>query len=129
MPKKNRASGPKIRGVQKSKKKVVFWHKKCEKFRIRHPKNFQPANAAEKSLCTKRHFSNGNHGKKTKPQKIPKFPKFCKVIFQKKKKNRIKKYIFFSSAPAAPRHHFFFRRLRRLFFFFSTGKQISLGKV
>ena len=32
--KKNRASGPKIRGVQKSKKKVVFWHKKCEKFQI-----------------------------------------------------------------------------------------------
>ena len=43
---KNRASGPKIQpgeGVQKLKQ-VVFWHKKCEKFRTRHPiffiKNF-----------------------------------------------------------------------------------------
>ena len=68
--------GPKI-----EKKNVVFWHKKCEKFQTRHPifffsKKFQPTNAAEKALCTKRHFSNGNHSKK-KPQKIPKFPNFC----------------------------------------------------
>ena len=85
--------------------------------------------AAEKALCTKRHFSNGNHSKKNN-SKIPKISKILLSYFSKKKS---KKNIFFfsSSAPAASRHHFFFRRLRRLFFFFFfvIGKWKSLGKV
>ena len=60
-----RAFGPKIRGVQKLPQKVVFWLKKCENFRIRHPvcffsKSFHPTNATEKELCAKRHFFNRN---------------------------------------------------------------------
>ena len=36
-PKKFRAFGPKILGVQKLPKKLVFWLKKCENFQIRQP--------------------------------------------------------------------------------------------
>ena len=47
-----------------NRKKVVFCHKKCEKFGIRYliiffSKNFQPTNPTEKALCTKKHFSKG----------------------------------------------------------------------
>ena len=134
--KKIRAFGPKIRGVPKSKKKVVFWHKKCEKFRIRHPiyffsKNFQPTHAAEKALCTKRHFSHRNHSFMKKNAEIPKISKILlSNFFEKKVEKKIeKKIIFFFSAPAAPRHHFFFPApAAPLFFFFLTGKPISLGK-
>ena len=64
-----RAFGPNIRGVQKLPKKVVFWLKKCEKFRIRHPKifiskTFYRTNAVENALCTKQHFFNGKTEKK-----------------------------------------------------------------
>ena len=90
------AFGPKIRGVQKLPKKVVFWLKKCEKIRIRHPlffsQIFYRTNAVENALCTKKIFFNG----KTetlflkKIRKFLKFPKVCKVIFliPKSKKKR-----------------------------------------
>ena len=59
--KKNRAFGPKTMRVQKLEKKVVFWLEKCEKFEsgiqfFFPSKNFQPTNAAEKALFTKKLF-------------------------------------------------------------------------
>ena len=88
-------------------------------------KKFQPTNAAEKALCTKRHFSNGNHSKK----KISKIPKISKILLSCFSKKKIEKKILkkIPSAPAAPRRHFIFRRLRRLLLF-SIGKWFSLGK-
>ena len=110
---KNRASGPKIRGVQKLEKRVVFWHKKYHKFRIRHPiiffsNFFQPINAAEKALCTKIHFSNGNHSIK-KNAKIPKISKILLSYFLKKKiekkigknKKKIGNFFFFGACGAS----------------------------
>ena len=99
------SGGPKIRGVQKSKKKVVFWHKKCEKVRTRHPiffsqKFFNPP------MRPKRHFAlkdNGNHSKqknRKNSQNFQNFQNFAKLFFEKKNRK-----IFFS------------RRLRHLFFF------------
>ena len=57
--KKKSGLRPANQGGPKIEKKVVFWHKKREKFRIRHPnfffsKNFQLTNAAEKALGTKK---------------------------------------------------------------------------
>ena len=82
--KKNRAYGPKIRGVQKSKKRSFFG---IQNVKISNPasknffsKNFQPTNAAEKALCTKRHFSNENHSK-LKNAKNPKISKFLLSYF------------------------------------------------
>ena len=56
-----RAFSPKKSGVHKLHQKVVFWLKKCEKFRIQHPifffsKKFHPTNAAEKAVFTKKQF-------------------------------------------------------------------------
>ena len=116
MPKtKNRAFGPKIRVVQKSEKGLFCGMKKCEKFRIRNPnkilsKNFHPTNAAEKALCTKRHFFTRNRAKKSR-KKSQKFQNFAKLFFENKiGKSKSNKY-------------FFSRRLRRSsssssFFFF-----------
>ena len=108
MPKKKSGLRPENKGGPKIEKKVGFWHKKCENFQIWNPifffsKKFQPTNAAEKALCTKRHFSNGNHSKKY-ISKIPKISKILPSYFSKKKieKKIIIKYIFFP------------RRLRRL---------------
>ena len=43
--------------------KVVFWLKKCEKIRIRHPffflKNLSSHQCGRKCLCTEKHFFNG----------------------------------------------------------------------
>ena len=131
MPKKKfRASGPKIRGVQKSKKKVVFWHEKCEKFRTRHPiffsqKIFKPPMRPKRHFALKDTFPMETIVNK-KTAKISKISKILLSYFSKKKKSKTKKigkiYIYFFSAPAAAPRHFFFRRLRRLFFFFSIGK-------
>ena len=69
-------------------------------------KKIQPTNAAEKALCTKRHFSNRNHSIKKNPQKFPKFQNFAKLFSEKKQKKPrkelkikikniyIKKYIY-----------------------------------
>ena len=68
--------GPKLR------QKVVFWLKKCEKFRIQHPffcrkKNYH-TNETEKTLCTERHFSIEKvFLKNIYRKKFPKIPKFC----------------------------------------------------
>ena len=59
--------GPSARksgGSKKLPQKVVFWLKKCENFRIWHPKNFiskifHRTNAVENALCTKKYFFNG----------------------------------------------------------------------
>ena len=111
-------SGPLARksgGSKNRKKRSFFGIKNVKNFKsgiqFFFLKKFQPANAAEKALCTLRHFSNRNHSKKN--AKIPKISKILLSYFSKKKIEK-KKYIFF---PAAPRRHFIFRRLRRLFFF------------
>ena len=113
---------PENKGGPKIEKKVVFWHKKCEKFRTRHPfffsqKFFNPP------MRPKRHFSNGNHSKNKNPQKSQNFAKLFfkksrKKINKKSKKNRKKITIFFFLGACGASASFFFRRLRRLFFFF-----------
>ena len=94
-------------------------------------KIFQPTNAAEKALCTKRHFSNGNHSKKKK-FKIPKISKILLRYFPKKKIeekiNNKKKIYFLSLAPAAPQHHFFFGACGASFFFIFNRKSNFLRK-
>ena len=112
MPKKNRASGPKIRGVQKSKKRVVFWHKKCENFRTRHPiffsqKKFNPPRRPKRHFALKDTFPMETIVNK-KTAKIPKISKILLSYFSKKKS---KKKIYKKNS----------RRRRRLFFF-SIGK-------
>ena len=126
MPKKNRASGPKIRGVQKSKKRSFFGIKNVKNFETRHQiffsqKIFNPPMRPKRHFALKDTFPIETIGKKKKNAKIPKISKNLLSYFSKKKRKQ-KNRFFFSSAPAVPRHLcFFFRRLRRLFFF-SIGK-------
>ena len=47
---------PKNKGGPKVEKKVVFWHKKCEKFRIRHP-HFFSQKIFNPPMRPKRHFA------------------------------------------------------------------------
>ena len=115
---------PENKGGPKIEKKVVFWHKKSENFRIRYPifffqKKFNPPMRPKRHFALKGTFPTETIVKNNDP-KIPKISKILLSYFSKKKieKKTKQKIVFFSSAPAAPRHHFFFRRLRRLFFFF-----------
>ena len=89
-------------------------------------KKISTHHAAEKALCTKRHFSNRNHSL-NKNAKIPKISKILLSYFFKKKSK--KKSFFFSRRLPRLGIIFFFWRLRRLFFFFSIGKWKSLGKL
>ena len=77
---------PENRGVPKAKNKVVFWHKKCEKFGIRHPIFFSQY-FFNLPMRPKRHFVLKDTfsietivtKKQTteKTQNFPKFPKIC----------------------------------------------------
>ena len=124
MPKKiNSGLRPENKGGPKIEKKVVFWHKKCEKFQTRHPiffsqKIFNPP------MRPKRHFAL----KDTFPmetivnKKTAKIPKILLSYFSKKKiENKIKldffslgacgaSASFFFPAPAAPLFFFFFQQ-------------------
>ena len=121
--KKKSGLRPENKGGPKIEKKVVFWHTKCEKFRIRHPniffsKNIQPTNAAEKALCTKRHFSNGNHSKNKNPKKSQNFQNFAKLFFKKKKvEKKIEKNIYFFLGACGASASFFFSGACGAFFF------------
>ena len=101
-PKKISGLRPKNKGGPKIEKKRYF-------FGIKNVKNFE--SGIQRALCTKMHFSNGNHSKK-KVQNSQNFQNFAKLFPKKKKskKKNIKKYIyfflgiifFFFTAPAAP---------------------------
>ena len=91
---------------------VVFWLKKCEKFRIRHPifcisKNFDRTNAVENALCTKQHFFQWKNGK---------------FILKKSKKSQISESLqSYFLAQKFKKNIFFPRHLRRLGMFGTFG--------
>ena len=126
IPKKNvRASSPKTRTLFG----IKMWKISNPASNFFFSKTLQPTKAAEKSLCTKRHFSNGNHTKQKNHKNSPNFQNFqnfAKLIFEKK--NNRKKFIFFFSAPAATRHFFFPGACGASFFFFNR-KMKSLVKM
>ena len=77
-------------------KKVVFWLKKCEKFRIRHPKFFSAPMRSKMHFALNSIFSMENgkfiFKKIKKFEKFPNFRKFAKLFFGPK---NLKKRVFF----------------------------------
>ena len=72
----------------KIEKKVVFWHKKCETFRIRHPKKkyqkcFNPPMRPKRHFALKDTFPMETRVKNPR-KKSQIFQKFAKSYFQKK---------------------------------------------
>ena len=111
-----RAFGPKTTRVQKLGKNVVFWLKKCENFRIRHPiifflKKFSSHQCGRKSTFhQKAVFSKGNSVLK-KNKKTPKScKKFSGQTHTQKKKNWALQQSFWS--------FFFFNYFLNYFFIF-----------
>ena len=105
MPKKS-GLRPENKGGYKNRKKVVFWHKKSENFRIRHPKKksqifFNPPMRPKRHFALKDTFPIETIVKK----KTSKFLKFStQNSTQKSKKYFFSRRlgIFFLLAPAAP---------------------------
>ena len=107
-----RSYGPKIRGIQKSKKKS-FFGKKMENFGIRKTffflKNKIAPRRTKMHFALKKHFFNRNSNIKK-----AKVPTFCEIL--------LNYFLTQSKRTALKKLYFSLQRMRRGFFFYRKGK-------